>query len=219
MSQTHYPGIRPELTPYLRVDGAAVLDVGCGAGGLARALRNNGAKRVVGIEPSSLAAEAGLVCDQVHDGRVEDVLPYLGEYFDFVVAADVLEHLVDPWSVVRELRAHVRPGGRLLVSIPNVSHLSVLRQLVCRKDWRFDDSGLFDRTHLRWFGRASLREMLEQAGFMPTSWACTASICIRRWCWEHHVEPSATRWVPSFLVLQWVVLCRAVDIPAQSLPS
>lgn len=212
MKPTYYPGIRPDLTPFLEVEGANVLDVGCGAGGLAHALRERGAKRVVGIEATDLAAEASRICDQVYHGTVESVLPRLDGYFDFVVAADVLEHLVDPWSVVRELRQHVKTGGTLLVSMPNVSHLSVLRQLIRRQDWRFDDAGIFDRTHLRWFGRQTLRNMIEQAGFVPTSWAANLNICFRRWCWERSVGPTNTRWVPSYLVLQWIVVCRAVDM-------
>lgn len=213
MNQTYYPGVRPDLIPYLKVQGASVLDVGCGAGGLASLLRERGARRIVGIEVSELADEALQVCDAVHQGRVEDVLQNIDETFDFIVVADVLEHLVDPWSCLRQIRTHVNQGGSLLVSIPNVSHLSVLRQLILRRDWRFEDAGVFDRTHLRWFGRETLRQLLVQAGFEPRMWAANVSFDFRRWRWERSVGPVKTRWIPSFFVLQWVVVASAVEPP------
>lgn len=215
MTPTYYPGLRPDLTAFLNVEGANVLDVGCGAGGLAHMLRERGAKKVVGVEASDLAKEARLVCDEVHHGTVEEVLPHLDEHFDFVVVADVLEHLVDPWAVLRELQQHVTANGTVLVSIPNVSHFSVLAQLILRRDWRFDSSGIFDRTHLRWFGRRSLEQMIDQAGFVPIAWAANASIPLRGRCWERTVGPAKARWLPSFVVLQWIVVCRAVDAPNQ----
>lgn len=211
MKQTYYPGVRPDLIPYLNVEGASVLDLGCGAGGLAPLLRERGARRIVGIEVSDLAVEAAHVCDEVHQGRVEEVLQNINESFDFVITADVLEHLVDPWSLLRELRPHVNDGGSLLVSIPNVSHLSVLLQLIFRRDWRFDDAGIFDRTHLRWFGRRTLHQLLDQAGFEPESWASNVAVHVGGWHWGRGIGPTKTRWVPSFFVLQWIVIARTAD--------
>ncbi|MBW3614197.1 MAG: class I SAM-dependent methyltransferase [Actinobacteria bacterium] len=202
--------MRPDLIPYLKVEGATVLDVGCGAGGLAPLLRERGARRIVGVEVSDLAIDAAKVCDEVHRGSVEEVLQNIDESFDFVITADVLEHLVDPWSVLRELRPHVKQGGSLLVSIPNVSHLTVLLQLLFRRDWRFDDAGIFDRTHLRWFGRHTLNQMLDEAGFEPTTWAANVSLGLGR-RWDRGVGPVKTRWVPAFFVLQWIVVARPVD--------
>lgn len=212
MKATYYPGLRPDLEPYL-VEAPSVLDVGCGAGGLAHALRRHGATRVVGIESSSLALEAAHLYDKVHHGKVEEILPTLDESFDFVVLADVLEHLIEPWSVLRDLRQHVKDRAAILISIPNVSHVSIVHQLVRHQDWRFDDSGIFDRTHLRWFGRRSLHEMIVQAGFKPMNWAANISIGIRGRRWERTLGPKKTRWVPSFLVLQWIVVCQAVEPP------
>lgn len=212
MTETYYSGLRPDLIPYLNVEGARVLDVGCGAGGLAPLLRERGASRIVGIEASDLAIEAERVCDEVHRGRAEEVLENITETFDFVVTADVLEHVVDPWSLLQELRLRVADGGALLVSIPNVSHLSVLFQLIFRRDWRFDDAGIFDRTHLRWFGRNTLDELLDQAGFRAETWAANVTLSLRGSGRDRSVGPANTRWVPSFLVLQWIVVARPVDV-------
>jgi 2-polyprenyl-3-methyl-5-hydroxy-6-metoxy-1,4-benzoquinol methylase/glycosyltransferase involved in cell wall biosynthesis len=148
-------------------DGAEVLDVGCSTGSFAVALKRKGC-RVTGIEINPRAAEvAQSRCDAVHVGDVASVLAsgVLPEgAFDVVVAADVLEHLVDPWSVVRALRRLVRPGGVMLASLPNVTHASVVLEL-CRGRFPTGPEGLLDDTHLRFFGEASAVALFTQTGY------------------------------------------------------
>jgi 2-polyprenyl-3-methyl-5-hydroxy-6-metoxy-1,4-benzoquinol methylase/glycosyltransferase involved in cell wall biosynthesis len=148
-------------------DGAAVLDVGCSTGSFAVALKRKGC-RVTGIEVDPRAAEmARSRCDAVHVGDVAAVLAsdaLADGAFDVVVAADVLEHLVDPWSVARALRRVVRPGGVVLASLPNVTHASVILEL-CRGRFPTRPEGLLDDTHLRFFGEASAVALFTQAGY------------------------------------------------------
>jgi 2-polyprenyl-3-methyl-5-hydroxy-6-metoxy-1,4-benzoquinol methylase len=83
----------------------------------------------------------------------------VGGPFDAIVAADVLEHLRDPWAVVRWASGLVAPGGVMVVSLPNVRHLQTLWSVGVRGRWRYEGMGLFDRTHLRWFARGNVPEL------------------------------------------------------------
>jgi 2-polyprenyl-3-methyl-5-hydroxy-6-metoxy-1,4-benzoquinol methylase len=160
---------RPELTRRLPDGPLRVLDVGCGAGGgIASGRSRRGAWAVTGIERDPrLAAQARERCDRVVEGDLREVLPRLardGERFDVLVFADVLEHLDDPVAPLHAARALAAPRARLLVSVPNVGHLSVVRDLLLG---RFDPApaGLLDSGHLRWFTRSFLAQVLEETGW------------------------------------------------------
>jgi SAM-dependent methyltransferase len=144
-----------------------VLDVGCGSGALAAGLRQMGAETLVGIDHDPRATAIAVGYDEVITSRIEDVdWEALGR-FDLVVAADVLEHLEDPWSVLRQLR---RSGDLLAISVPNIGHFSVITNLA-RGRFTYDPAGgVMDQTHLRWFTRNSLRDALRQSGWEPVRW-------------------------------------------------
>ena len=88
------------------------------------------------------------------------------DHFDAVLCADVLEHLVDPWEVVRRLARHLRPGGVFLSSIPNLRNHRALAPIVLRGDFHYAEAGLLDRSHLRFFCRKNIRELFVQAGLV-----------------------------------------------------
>src|SRR5262249_52844109 len=164
---------RPELTRRIPAGALRILDVGCGAGGgIAGGDGRASGWRVTGVERDpALAAQARSRCDRVLEGDLREILPRLasdGERFDVIVFADVLEHLEDPFEPLRVAGALAAPGARLLVSVPNVGHLSVVRDLLCG---RFDPvpAGLLDAGHLRWFTRESLALALEETGWSAVS--------------------------------------------------
>ena len=146
-----------------RGDGRRLLDVGCARGHLASALASMGWD-VTGIEADTddarAARDLGL---RVLEQRAEDAFADISETFDVIVFADVLEHVADPSSVLESALAVLAPGGRIIVSVPNVAHLTVRAQLLLG---RFDyaDRGIMDRTHLRFFTRRTLVELIEGAG-------------------------------------------------------
>ena len=147
-------------------DGVSVLDVGCAEGYLAGLLTARGC-RVTGLEGDARAAAAARAsCEQVVVGDVEDgaVRAEVRGSFDRVLFGDVLEHLRDPGAVLRWARGTLAPGGLVVVSVPNVAHWTARRELA-RGRFPQSDHGLFDRTHLRWFTRASARSLVEDAGF------------------------------------------------------
>ncbi|HEY4231403.1 MAG TPA: class I SAM-dependent methyltransferase [Thermoanaerobaculia bacterium] len=164
---------RPELTRRIPAGALRILDVGCGAGGgIAGGDGRASGWRVTGIERDpTLASLARARCDRVLEGDLREILPRLaadGERFDVIVFADVLEHLEDPFEPLRIAGTLAAPGARLLVSVPNVGHLSVVRDLL---GGRFDPvpAGLLDAGHLRWFTRESLALALEETGWSAVS--------------------------------------------------
>jgi SAM-dependent methyltransferase len=158
-----------DLLSRIPLDASLVMDVGAGAGGLGAAYRRrNPAARLVAIEPdAALAAEAARHYDEVHRLDIEATPPPIQPgTLDALVMGDVLEHLRDPWAVLKRDAALLAPDGVLLACIPNVEHWSFTARLLSGQ-WRYDETGLFDRTHLRWFTRDGMKQALEGAGLIP----------------------------------------------------
>ena len=101
---------------------------------------------------------------KVHVGDLEEMRLDYHESFDYVICGDILEHLKDPYRVVRQLVIWLKPGGSLFVCVPNVRHYHVLADLVFRGKWEYVSAGVMDRTHLRFFTASSCRQMLSDAG-------------------------------------------------------
>jgi 2-polyprenyl-3-methyl-5-hydroxy-6-metoxy-1,4-benzoquinol methylase len=157
---------RPELVALVPPAAREILDVGCGAGRLGEALKLRQNARVTGIESNRGAAEtARQRLDRVLAGDVEQLNPKWGSHvFDVVICGDVLEHLRDPATVLSRIHHWLRPGGRIIASIPNVRHHSVIRGLL-RGDWTYEPAGLLDQTHLRFFTRREIEKMFFRCGF------------------------------------------------------
>ncbi|HQT91543.1 MAG TPA: class I SAM-dependent methyltransferase, partial [Candidatus Kryptobacter bacterium] len=126
---------------------------------------SNSQRRVVGIEKDERAArEAEKVLDEVISGDVENPnLPFPGETFDCIIFADILEHLKDPLLTLIFFKKYLRKDGYVICSIPNIRHYTVFIRLLT-KGWKYDDYGLFDRTHLRFFSLQTMKELIQDAG-------------------------------------------------------
>lgn len=149
-------------------DRTSVLDLGCSVGQLARHLVAKGCT-VTGVELDGAAAErAQEWCETVHQADLDlvDLGPLLGpDRFDVVVCADVLEHLRDPGRLLREARPAVAEGGRVVATVPNIAHGSVRLALLTGR-FEYADLGIMDRTHLRFFTRATLTALFEESGYV-----------------------------------------------------
>ena len=148
--------------------GAVVLDVGPWTGAHGHHLIAERGATVDGVELDAEAAAHATRYRKVIVGSIEDesVQGQLATY-DVVLLLDVLEHLADPAAVLRRAASWLRPDGIVLCSIPNVAHWRVRLSLL-RGKFEYTDSGLLDRTHLRWFTRASARRLIEDAGYRIT---------------------------------------------------
>jgi 2-polyprenyl-3-methyl-5-hydroxy-6-metoxy-1,4-benzoquinol methylase len=162
----YYANVREDIVAALPRPIGAVLDVGCGSGGVGPGLRRAGATHLTGIEVVAEQAElARERYDEVVAAPVEQALGQVDGPFDTILCLDVLEHLVDPEQVLRDLRGVAAPGARLQVSLPNARHVSLMKDLVLRGTFGYTDWGHRDRTHLRWFTRRDIVEAMERNGW------------------------------------------------------
>jgi 2-polyprenyl-3-methyl-5-hydroxy-6-metoxy-1,4-benzoquinol methylase len=194
--------------------GARVLDVGCATGYLAAELARRGC-RVTGVEADPVAAERArghceaLVIGDVEEEDCRSALAGLAP-FNVVLCGDVLEHLRDPWTALRALAALAARDGRVVFSVPNVAHWTGRRALA-RGRFPYAEHGLFDRTHLRFFTRASARELAQSAGlrvveerFAPAPVPMQARLPALR-----ALEPAAVALRPELFALQVILVCEA----------
>jgi SAM-dependent methyltransferase len=173
----YFDGTRSDLLDWLGGRYPSVLEIGCGRGGNADWFRRHGADRIVGIELDSPSAEVAKTrFDLVMVGDVNDRIGDLDSPFDLIVCADVLEHLEDPWAVVTRLRTVAAPGATIVASIPNIRFYRALLEIAFGRGFRYESEGIFDRTHLRFFTRRTIQDLMVQGG----------------WTVER-LEPSATR--------------------------
>jgi 2-polyprenyl-3-methyl-5-hydroxy-6-metoxy-1,4-benzoquinol methylase len=201
--ETYYGQGRPELVALLPARLGRVLDVGCGAGGVGKAIRDR-ADELIGIEMDLVAAEqARSVYDAVLVGRVEERLDEARGPFDTVLLYDVIEHLPDPAGVLSRLRGLAAPGALVHVSVPNARHFSLVRDLVFRGTFGYELTGHRDNTHLRWFTRSDLAALLEESGWRVERTAHAPLTPAGR------LAERVTRGLSAeFLVHQWSALAR-----------
>jgi 2-polyprenyl-3-methyl-5-hydroxy-6-metoxy-1,4-benzoquinol methylase len=148
-----------------------VLDVGCATGELGAALK----ARTPGVEVSGIEVDAAMA--KVAGGRLDAVVVASAEdldsldrelgaaRFDCIICADVLEHLVDPWSFLRWAGRMTAASGVIVASLPNVGHLDTLTSVFVRKTWPMRGRGIHDRTHMRFFARRDLEGLLAAGSF------------------------------------------------------
>ncbi len=170
--QAYFEFVRPEILNLVPRSAGKVLDIGCAAGRLGEAIKSRQAAEVTGIEyDGEVAALARSRLDRVLVGDVEQLEPdFEPEGFDAIVCGDVLEHLREPEVLLRRARHWLAPGGRLVASIPNVRHWTVVRSLL-NGNWTYEAAGLLDRDHVRFFTRRSIETLFERAGLAITQWS------------------------------------------------
>ena len=161
---------RPEVQRLVSRRARRILDVGCAAGKLGAGLKGRQDTEVWGVEcDAQAAAQAAKILDCVITAPVEQALQQLPQgFFDSIILSDLLEHLADPAAVLAGLAQKLAPTGEIVVSLPNVAHWSVLQGLM-DGSWDYQDAGILDRTHLRFFTRKSALRLFAEAGFSATS--------------------------------------------------
>ena len=196
--------------------GRRLLEVGTADGIVSERFRERG-WRVTGIEKDPALAQAGARhCERMIVADLNDQIPEVGGPFDAIVYGDVLEHLVDPLSVLVELDRALVPDGFVIISVPNIAHLYI-RLLLLLGRFDYVDRGILDHTHLRFFTERSLRALITDAGLaierftatpaplyqvLPPSWH-------KRWiAVTHALNAAIARNLPRLLGYQFIVMAR-----------
>lgn len=206
MNSSYYTADRGDIVDFLRSHGPfkQALDIGCAAGRLGGQLRAAGIVDYCdGIEPHPTAAKmASTELHRVWNRAFGDALSEVPwRDYDLFILADVLEHLIDPWRTLRDLHDRVRPGARLMISVPNVRHKSVVFPLLFLGRFDYVDAGIMDRTHLHFFTSASLRQVVEATGWRVRAEFLNIKKKYRKWWFPN-------RLLGQFLAVQCFLLAE-----------
>ncbi len=152
-----------------------ILDIGCGCGamlGYIKGLYPN--TTAYGVEIVEKAAGFAKHMADVVCGDIETLdFPWEEEFFDYIIMGDVLEHLRRPDIVLKRLHKHVKKGGHIIVSMPNVKHYSVILPLLFNDEFTYSDAGILDTTHLKMYTGLEIRKLIEESAFKIKVWGYT----------------------------------------------
>lgn len=149
-------------------DAKTFLDVGCGSGRFGSAIKNFfSGSTVWGAEIDPSAADAASQhLDKVIQGDITQSIEQVPDhFFDCIIFNDSLEHIAYPCTLLRQLTGKLTSSGVIVSSIPNVRYYKNLYNLLFRKQWRYEDGGILDRTHLRFFTYKSIIDMFNKTGY------------------------------------------------------
>lgn len=149
-----------------RDDKIKVLEVGCASGASLLKIKDiYPHAELYGVELNEGCCEIAKNFCNIYNFNLEtEEIPFEKEFFDVIILADVLEHLVDPWEGLKKLKEYLKNDGQVLVSLPNVMHISVVNDLLSGK-WTYEDAGILDRTHLRFFTLHEIKKMFNDLNF------------------------------------------------------
>ena len=142
-----------------------VLEIGMGGGDTLVKIKQMGlAKEVVGVDLMELenSNQKDPLIDSVHFINLDnDILDVPDNYFDILIAGDVLEHLTDPWGVLSKMSSKVKPGGQILISLPNIREMKAVWSIFFKGRFAYTTEGIFDRTHIRFFCKNDMIQMIQ----------------------------------------------------------
>jgi 2-polyprenyl-3-methyl-5-hydroxy-6-metoxy-1,4-benzoquinol methylase len=164
-SATYYENSRREMIHFLPSHYSKVLEIGCGCGRFRENLSPS--CEYWGVEPMPQIAEAACAKGlHVLTGTYDHVANQLPDAtFDLIICNDVIEHMIDPWTFLKEIKQKLAPKGVIVGSIPNIRHIFAIKHILIDKDCHYRDFGIFDRTHLHFFTMKSFRRMVIDAGY------------------------------------------------------
>ena len=162
----YYANSRPEMLQFIPIYAKKILEVGCAQGNFSAQLIKNGVE-TWGIEPdkkSFTMAQEKLY--KVFHGSIDDQISQLpNHYFDVIIMNDVIEHLLEPWDDIQRLKDKLKDDGVFISSIPNVRYAKNLFKMLFKKDWKYTEDRILDRTHFRFFTKKSIRRLFEDNGY------------------------------------------------------
>ncbi len=210
---------RPEILDLVPLTAHTVLDVGCATGKLGAAIKERQNCQVYGVELHSIASQkAREALDWVYTGLLEDQIDQIPDgFFDCIILADVLEHTTNPWGLLRLLvpKLAADERSRIILSIPNAAHWTVVLPLL-NGEWRYEDAGILDSTHLRFFTPASVARLVDSAAL--TLKETRASMVPLPANINVGTEAPLSQWTQSGLAQVYQILCVCERKPNPSSP-
>ena len=178
--QLYFGYDRPEMVQFLPDEYSKVLEIGCNVGNFRRFV--NKPCEYWGVEPFEAAANiAKTKMDKIlvdfYD-KIEDEIP--DNYFDLVIANDVIEHMEQPWNFLKSVKKKMTEKASLILAIPNVRYYENLKKMLFHKDWKYEDCGILDITHLRFFTKKSIIRLLNENEFKIEKMSGINSVRVRR---------------------------------------
>ena len=166
----YYHFVRREIEPLLPKSPARILEVGAGAGGTLKWLKGlNPTAETTAVELNpALLDQLRQNADVVIVGAIDQKISQLKTY-NLILLLDVLEHLPNLSATLRKLAELLEPGGQVIVSLPNIAHLSVTIPLLLQRRFNYQDAGILDRTHLRFFVEDTAIKLLNDANLIVTA--------------------------------------------------
>jgi SAM-dependent methyltransferase len=157
---------REEILPFIPGSCGRLLDIGCGEGAFGALFKKERGGEAWGIEPHAPSAEvAATRLDKVFASSLSECANLPQRYFDAICFNDSLEHFAEPEPALDSCKNLLRSGGIVVASIPNVRYLENVAHLLIELDWRYENSGIRDRTHLRFFTKKSMERMFRESGY------------------------------------------------------
>ncbi len=165
--ESYFSYSRKEMIPFLPANAKRVLDVGCGQGKFGLELKKVRNLEIWGIEYVQEAANiAEKNLDKVIQGDVFKEVDNIPDvYFDCIFFNDILEHLIEPADILLKFKAKLRANGIIICSVPNVRYFFNLFGLIVKKDWTYQNAGVLDKSHLRFFTKKSFSALLRDVGY------------------------------------------------------
>ncbi len=208
----YYKKARKEILTFIPATCNRLLDVGCSEGAFGHLVKETFGAEVWGVDPSSSVSETtAKVLDHFMNHFFSDELNLPKQYFDVITFNDSLEHFPDHLPPLETCHSLLKPGGVIVASIPNVRHIENLKHLLLEMDWNYEDMGIRDRTHLRFFTQKSIQRTFEEAGYQVLR---IEGINPRYWWWESKrfspVQFLIGKWIRDMNFLQFVVVATPV---------
>jgi len=163
----YYDSTREDMLKYIPHDVKRTLEFGCGSGGFSALLKDKFHAKTWAVEISEESAKvASWKLDKVINCDAHEAIGKLPDsYFDCIIFFDVLEHLVDPYTLLVKIKTKLSSSGVVVASIPNIRYYRSFVKLVIHADWVYKDHGILDKTHLRFFTYKSIMKLFNELDF------------------------------------------------------
>ncbi|MCK9223784.1 MAG: class I SAM-dependent methyltransferase [Candidatus Muirbacterium halophilum] len=169
MNSNYYSSIRNDIIKYIPKKVKNILEIGAGTGNTLLKIKElDLAENVYGIEILKIenSNQTNPIIKEFIIGDIEKLnLNFENNFFDIIIAGDVLEHLVNPWKTISYLSKFLKKDGLIISSIPNIRNYKVLKDIFFKGSFTYQESGILDKTHLRFFCKKNIIDLFKKSNF------------------------------------------------------